>query len=128
MFRRARFLNGRSADSALPDAWWFRPDGRQMNRRDWESADVQIVGLFLNGQEIGSRTPEGEPVVDDSFLLLLNARSEPVTFTLPPRRFGAAWEVELQTTDPDAQAATYPARGEAAVEARSLVLLRRAVA
>ena len=38
VFRRTRFLDGRSAGSALPDAWWFRPDGRQMAQRDWESS------------------------------------------------------------------------------------------
>jgi isoamylase len=125
VFRRTRFLDGHSAPSALPDAWWFRPDGRQMNRHDWDSSDVHVVGLFLNGQAIGSRTPEGEPVVDDSFLLLVNAQPDPVLFTLPPRRFGGAWEVELQTADPDAEAVSHPARGEAVVEGRALVLLRR---
>jgi glycogen operon protein len=125
VFRRTRFLDGHSADSGLPDAWWFRPDGRQMNRHDWDRSDVHVVGLFLNGQEIGSRTPEGEPVVDDSFLLLLNARAERTAFTLPPLRFGGAWEVELETADPDAPAVTHPARGEVVVEGRALVLLRR---
>jgi glycogen operon protein len=126
VFRRTRFLDGRSAGSALPDARWFRPDGRQMTRRDWESPDVQVVGLFLNGQDIGSRTSEGEPVVDDSCLLLVNARSEPVTFTLPPRRFGAVWEVELQTADPDSPSSSFPARGQVVVEARSIALMRAA--
>jgi glycogen operon protein len=95
-----------------------------MAHRDWENPDVQVVGLFLNGQEIGFRTPEGEPVVDDSCLLLLNARPDPVTFTLPPRRFGAVWEVELQTADPDDPSSSFPARGQVVVEARSIVLMR----
>ena len=59
-----------------------------MTRRDWESPGASVVGLFLNGRELGSRTPEGEPVVDDSFVLLLNAAPEPVPFAPPPRRFG----------------------------------------
>ncbi len=128
VFRRTRFLNGLSPGPGLPDASWFRADGRTMTGRDWESHETQVVGLFLNGLEIGSRTPEGEPVVDDSFLLLLNASPAPVAFTLPPRRFGATWEVTLQTADPDAEADTHPARGQVAVEERSLVLLRRTVA
>jgi glycogen operon protein len=126
VFRRSRFLDGHAADSPLPDAWWFRPDGRAMARRDWDDPGVMVVGLFLNGNEIGARTPDGEPIVDDSFVLLLNAGSEHVTFALPPRRFGAAWEVALETADPDAPAASFAARGQVEVEARSLVLLRAA--
>jgi glycogen operon protein len=123
VFRRSRFLNGHGGGSPLPDAWWFRPDGRAMARRDWEDQGLLIVGLFLNGREIGT-TPEGEPIVDDSFVLLLNAGAEPVTFVLPTRRFGPSWMLELQTADPEAAPASYPARGSVDVAARSLVLLR----
>jgi isoamylase len=126
LFRRTRFLAGRSAGSALPDAWWFRPDGRQMARRDWESSETGVLGLFLNGEAIGSRTAEGRPIVDDSFVLLVNATPAPVSFVLPPRRFGRAWEIELETSDPAAPSASFPARGEVAVPARSLILLRAA--
>ena len=125
VFRRARFLDGHGPGVTLPDAWWFRPDGRRMTRRDWESGETQCVGLFLNGEEIGSRTPEGEPVRDDSFIVLVNARHEPVTYVLPPRRFGPAWGVVLDTTDPGVEEASYPARGQVHLEPRSLLLLRR---
>ena len=57
--------------------------------------------MFLNGEEIADRTPQGEQIVDDSFLLLFNAHHEDVTFTLPTRRFGAEWTLELCTADPD---------------------------
>ncbi len=124
VFRRSRFLDGHSERSTLPDSWWLRPDGRRMTRRDWEAPGTQLVGLFLNGAEIGSRTADGEPIVDDSFLLLVNASPEPVEFVLPPRRFAARWEVELSTADPDAPPSSHPARGRVDVDARSLVLLR----
>src|SRR5438874_2523079 len=39
----------------------------------------------------------GDELADDPFLLLYNAGAEAVTFTLPTRRFGARWEVELAT-------------------------------
>ena len=85
----------RRSGSGLPDVWWFRPDGRRMTQRDWSARDAHTLGVFLNGQEIPSATPHGEEIVDDSFLLLFNAHHEPVTFTLPTRRFGARWLVEL---------------------------------
>jgi isoamylase len=125
VFRRSRFLSGSGEHGGLPDAWWFRPDGRRMTHSDWHSAERPVLGLFLNGDETGARTRKGEPIVDDSFLLLLNSHHEPVTFTLPTRRFGLRWELELSTADPDAEQATFAARTQALVPAHSLVLLRR---
>ena len=126
VFRRAAFLTGREVrDSGLPDVWWFRPDGRRMTHKDWQREDARTLGVFLNGQEIQSRTPHGEEIVDDSFLLLFNAHFEPVTFTLPTRRFGARWVGELSTGEgvPEGPIA---GRAEVVVQDRALVLLRRA--
>jgi isoamylase len=126
VFRRSAFLTGREVrGSGLPDVWWFRPDGRRMTQKDWQRQDARTLGVFLNGQEIPSRAPTGEEIVDDSFLLLFNAHFEPVTFTLPTRRFGARWIVELASGNgvPEGQ---IPGRAEVIVEDRALVLLRRA--
>jgi isoamylase len=129
VFRRTEFLAGKELmGSGLPDVWWFRPDGRRMTRRDWQNADGRALGVFLNGEEIQRTTPAGERIIDDSFLILLNAHHEPVPFTLPPRRFGARWAVELSTSEPERrdEGPSAAARDEVAVESRSLVLLRRA--
>jgi glycogen operon protein len=126
VFRRETFLSGtETRGSGLPDVWWFRPDGRRMTMRDWQQMPGRTLGVFLNGSEIPSRTAHGEEIVDDSFLLLLNAHFHPVTFTLPTRRFGARWEVELATGD-GAPEGSVGARAEVAVEGSSLTLLRRA--
>jgi glycogen operon protein len=126
VFRRSRFLTGGpDADSALPDAWWFRPDGRRMTRRDWLQQDGHRLGVFLNGDAIGDFTPQGDPIVDDSFLLLFNAYHEPVAFTLPPPRFGRRWKLELSTAEPAAAGDVAPARGLVPLEERSVVVLRR---
>jgi len=127
VFRRTHFLTGREVPgSGLPDSWWFGPDGRKLTRRDWES-DIRTVGLFLNGEEFPSSTPRGSRVSDESFLVLLNAGGEPVTYRLPPR-FGGRWKLELSTADPDGVERDPPfaASAEAPVEALSLLLLRRA--
>jgi glycogen operon protein len=126
VFRRGQFLTGEShLGSGVPDSWWFRTDGRKMTRRDWGDGGLRTVGLFLNGREIASRSPSGEQIVDDSFVVLINSSSETVTFLLPPRRFGTRWALELSTADPGAGGGTWPARAEVVVESRSIVLLRR---
>jgi len=128
VFRRGRFLAGREQEgSGLPDVWWFRPDGRRMTQRDWQTDVNHTLGVFLNGQEIVDVTPEGERIVDDSFLLLFSAHFDDVTFTLPARRFGGVWEHVLCTAEPNLAPGSrrLASREQVVVRARSLVLLRR---
>jgi glycogen operon protein len=125
VFRRSKFLSGREVKgSGLPDVWWFRPDGRRMTQKDWQRDDAHTLGVFLNGEEIPEHTPSGHEVVDDSFLLLFNAYGEAITFTLPTRRFGARWQVEIATGADPPQGVVH-ARAQVTLEGRSLVLLRR---
>jgi glycogen operon protein len=53
--------------------------------------------VFLNGDAITEPGSRGEPVRDDTFLILISAHSEPVTFTLPAPKFGNCWSVALDT-------------------------------
>ena len=95
-----------------------------MTQKDWQRHDAHTLGVFLNGQEIPDRTPEGGEIVDDSFLLLFNAYGLEITFTLPTRRFGARWQLEL-STDPAIEG-LFAARAQVTLVGRSLALLRRA--
>ena len=124
MFRRYTFLTGEDGGSGLPDVWWFRTDGHRMTSRDWDDGGG-VVGMFLNGEEIPSRTPRGERIVDDSFVVLFNAHHEDVTFTLPSRSFGDRWTLELSTADPEAHDGALGAGEEVVATARSVILLRR---
>jgi glycogen operon protein len=122
--RRETFFAGEPDAVGLPDIWWFRPDGRRMARRDWEQPGGPVA-VFLNGDAIRTLTPEGEPVHDDSLILLFNAQHESVEFLLPPRRFGPRWTVELSTTSGESDGRVYNARQPVSVGERSIVLLVR---
>jgi isoamylase len=125
VFRRSAFLTGQEVKgSGLPDVWWFRADGRRMTQKEWQRDDAHSLGVFLNGEEIVERTPDGQDIVDDSFLLLFNAHGDPITFTLPTRRFGARWQVEI-ATGAGAPEGVVPARAQVQLEGRSLALFRR---
>jgi isoamylase len=127
-FRRAKFLAGQDMEEAgLPDAWWFRPDGRRMTQRDWTREDGHVVGVFLNGEGLRESDPEGEPIVDDSWLLLFNAHHEDVDFVLPQERFGTVWCSELSTADPGEEPGQrhFEARETVTVPSRSMLVLRR---
>jgi glycogen operon protein len=121
VFRRTKFFEGKG--ERLPDVWWMRPDGRRMTRRDWDNTESRAIGVFLNGEELKAETKDGEPVRDDSFLLLFNAHFEDITFRLPARRFGAHWEVMLTTGSLEGERLVPGA--DVRVETRSIAVLRR---
>jgi isoamylase len=101
VFRRQRFFQGRPIrGSSVDDIAWLRPDGRHMTERDWTAELAPTIAIFLNGRGIPDRNQIGERIVDDSFLLLINAHHEPVTFTLPSESYGRGWEIVLDTADP----------------------------
>jgi isoamylase len=127
VFRRVRFFKGRTDSSELPDAWWFRPDGRRMTQRDWKRADGHILGVFLNGEALDEHDERGEPVVDESFLLLFNAHHDHIEWTLPVASFGERWSFEISTAEPEVRAGerVYAARETINVVSRSMVVLRR---
>jgi glycogen operon protein len=128
VFRRAAFLTGESRQgSGAPDVWWFRPDGRRMTQADWARGDAFALGAFLNGAEIPTVGADGEPVADESFIVLFNAWHEPVTFVLPPTRFGRRWAHELCTAEPELppNGSHLRARAEVPLRGRALRVLRR---
>ncbi len=109
VFRRRRFFHGRDGSGHAPDIAWLTPEGREMAGYDWQTSYARAVAVFLNGDAITEPDPRGEPVRDDSFLLLLSAHHEPLTFTLPGRKFGRRWAVVADTAADPAGTAADPA-------------------
>jgi isoamylase len=98
VFRRRRFFRGRpEGDGMLADIAWLTPSGQEMTGHDWSTPYARAMMVFLNGDAITEPGPRGETVRDDSFLILLSAHHEPLTFTLPGPKFGSRWAVTLDT-------------------------------
>ncbi|HVH22935.1 MAG TPA: hypothetical protein VNA11_10815 [Pseudonocardia sp.] len=101
VFRRQRFFQGRRIrGSSVDDIAWLRPDGQHMTEEDWTADQPPTIAIFLNGRGIPDRNAMGERIIDDSFLLLINAHHEPVMFALPPKSYGRGWEIVVDTADP----------------------------
>ncbi len=101
VFRRRRFFQGRPIrGSSTDDIAWLRPDGKHMTDHDWADSSTKALAIFLNGQGIPDQDEFGERVVDDSFLLLINAYHRPIVFTMPDESYGQGWAVVLDTGDP----------------------------
>ncbi|MDX6254917.1 MAG: isoamylase [Frankiales bacterium] len=128
VFKRRRFFSGTSlrGSGGVADIVWFTPGGTEMDDDDWDSGFAKSLGVFLNGKAIRSPDSRGEPVVDDSFLMLFNAHDQPVEFTAPPEEFGESWLIEIDTATPiEDEERTLKPGAVIAVEGRSLVVLRR---
>jgi glycogen operon protein len=112
VFRRRRFFQGRLVPgSGVEDIAWLRPDGQPMTEEDWAAGPGKTITVFLNGLGIVESDPLGEPIVDDSFLLLFNASHQPMTFTLPGEAYGRLWEIVVDTADPLLATAARRSRG-----------------
>jgi glycogen operon protein len=128
IFRRQRFFQGRSIQgSNIEDIAWLRPDGRHMGEEDWQREGTRSLGIYLNGQGIPDRDLLGMRIVDDSFLLLVNAHHQQVTFSLPDEEYGRAWETVVDTADPllaGARRRNHKAAARLRVIPRSMLVLR----
>ena len=98
VFRRRRWFSGRSIrGTEVGDIGWLRPDGEAMNDEDWDAGFARSLGMVLNGAAIPWPGPRGEPVVDDTFAVLLNAHHEDLPWVVPGAPWGESWEVVLDT-------------------------------
>jgi isoamylase len=101
IFRRQRFFQGQPLrGDGIDDIAWLRVDGQPMDDQDWSSGRTQTLMIYLNGREIPDSDSLGRPVVDSSFLLLINAHHQQHGFTLPDESYGKAWQAALDTADP----------------------------
>src|SRR5205814_1349951 len=98
VFHRRTFFQGRRIlGSMAKDLSWFRPDGKEMTEEDWSHPLNRCVGLRLAGDAIEEVDDMGEPIVGDTFLVLLNAAAETVPFILPAHEPRVRWHPVLDT-------------------------------
>jgi glycogen operon protein len=97
-----------------------------MGDDEWNQGFARCLGMYLAGSAIGEVDKLGNPVVDDDFLLILNASPEEIPFTLPGFRSNLRWLPVVDTSLKSAHSAMKRyARGSAyPLQGRSLVLLR----
>jgi isoamylase len=126
VFRQRHFFAGRPAvPGGRKDIAWFGEGGDELTEQQWWEPGRRTLGLFLAGDAIRSRTPDGERVVDSSHLLWLHAGTEDTQVRLPDHGIWAeAYTVLLDTGDRSAPGAWMDAGSHLPLLARSVVLLR----
>ncbi len=127
IFRRPKFFQGRKIrGSEIKDIMWFNPGGTEMNDEEWTTHFVRALGMLLGGDTIDVRDAYGEPIRDDTFLLLINSHHEPLNFVLPGEQ-DVKWDLLIDTRLEEgflAQPEPHDAGDEFALMERSLNLFR----
>ena len=105
---------------------WFTPAGTPMTQADWADRDALALGVYLDGSDAPDTGPDGQPLLDDDFLVLVNAWWEPLEFTVGDCLPGLAWRAEIDTFDPAAAAGAVRCRAgdRVTVGPRSVLVLR----
>jgi isoamylase len=103
VFRRGRFFLGTpTPGTKIKDITWLRPDGKEKEQEDWEVSYAHWLSFVLSG-EAGQYhlTATGEPEIDDTFLVIMNAHHESIGFRMPAFYTTAAWELVFDTSVAD---------------------------
>ncbi len=128
VLRRHHFFRGRQIPgTSIKDLYWLRAEGQEMTEADWHNPNIRAIGLRLDGHAIREVDERGNPIIDDTLLIIFNAYSEPLPFVLPDYVSGGQWELLIDTRD--VKVSTNPQihiKGSEPyiMEGRSVVLLR----
>jgi isoamylase len=126
--RRRRFFQGRPIRGTdVKDIMWLRPDGQEMSDEDWNASGARCMGVFLAGEMPGEVDRDGNPLMDNSLIILLNSSPDSIRFRLPESK--VKWQVEVDTAAPggNTDRSTADSGGIIDVGGRSVVLLRQSV-
>jgi glycogen operon protein len=127
VLRRRTFLHGqRVRPSGEKDVTWLSPAGREMTEAEWSAAQVKCLGAILAGGDIGEIDDQGQPVIGETLVYLLNADEADVPFPLPAGDHARTWLCLLDTADARRQGKTFRVGNRYRLGGRSLAVLRAA--
>ena len=101
LHRRKFFQDRTIRGSEVRDVAWYQPSGEEMPQGAWESNWAKSMAMMLNGQTLQTSDEDGNPLKDDSFLMIVNAAQEGVEFKLPDVPNGTPWSLMINTENID---------------------------
>ena len=101
LHRRKFFQDRTIRGSVVRDVAWFGTDGNEVSDEAWGESWSKSIAVLLNGKTLGVSDEEGNPVVDCSFLILVNASDGGVEYVLPEPPNKTPWRQVLDTENID---------------------------
>ncbi len=100
VFRRRKFFQNRAIRGEnVRDIVWLDPAGTPMSEEQWRDGFARSLAVFLSGRGLDERDERGRTIVDNDFLVLVNAHYETVEFELPAQPQDARWVLRMDTTN-----------------------------
>ena len=96
-FFQDREIRSTDGTNVVHDLSWYGADGKFISNEAWDTEWNRSLAIMLNGNTLHVSDDNGYPVVDDTFLLMVNAAHEGVEFVLPPTPFGGPWHHLIDT-------------------------------
>lgn len=127
IFHRQHFFQGRPI-KGVRDIIWLNPNGQEMNEEEWNQSFCRCLGVYLAGEGLDERDERNQVIVDDDFLLLLNAHDGEIAFLLPTYKPDTRWHLVLDTNEPEAQNRQFQPGETYSLQSRSLALLSQPAA
>lgn len=124
LHRRKFFQDRQLRGSVERDIAWYGSDGKEFNDEQWDAGWVRSIALLLNGKTLNTADENGRPIVDETFLLLVNSHHEGVEFTLPQRTGESTrWGRVIDTNDLESPFKEELLGDQVTLSPRSLMLL-----
>ncbi len=100
VLRRRNFFQGRKiSGSDVKDLMWLKTSGVEKTESDWENSENHSFALQLFGRGIDELDDQGNIIIDDTLLILINAKSENALFVLPSHGPSTNWERVFDTNE-----------------------------
>jgi len=125
VLRRRRYFQGRSIrGGGVKDVAWLAPDGREMTDEAWNADFVRSIGMLLSGNAIEEVDERGERITGDTLLVLLNAHTDKVPFTMPPLEPDQQWQRLIDTVEQQAAERVFKPGIRYPLQGRSVAVFR----
>ncbi|MBI5446865.1 MAG: hypothetical protein HY900_37330 [Deltaproteobacteria bacterium] len=71
-----------------------------MTPGDWSNSFARCLGVLLRGDALEETNERGDPILDHTFVILMNAHWEPLEFRAPKPGQEGVWRLVLDTRYP----------------------------
>ena len=104
------------------DILWLQPNGEEMTDEVWDEGDAHALAVRIAGNAADLLDDSGQPVRDNSVLMLFNSSEDPVEFKLPQNdNRSTTWSRLLDSADPEMTSITV--RGTYKVQGHGVAVL-----
>jgi glycogen operon protein len=107
----------------VKDIYWLDPSGREMADDTWNAPFVRSLGVLMVGNALDEVDERGRQVTGDTLLILLNAHSEQVPFSLPLVGDEKSWVRIVDTIDAQVEERRFVGGTKYPLQGRTLAVL-----